>query len=28
VMTFINGRSDLTQHEPAVVAYRKQYGAH
>jgi len=27
LMTFINGRSDLTQHEPAVAAYRKQYGA-
>lgn len=28
VMTFINGRSDLTQHEQVVTAYRKQYGAH
>jgi orotate phosphoribosyltransferase len=27
VMTFIKGRSDLTQHGPAVDAYRMEYGA-
>src|SRR5437773_3267981 len=27
VMTFIAGRSDLTQHASAVAAYRAQYGA-
>ena len=27
VMTFIKGRSDLTQYGPAVDAYRMQYGA-
>jgi orotate phosphoribosyltransferase len=27
VMTFIEGRSDLTQHGAAVTAYRTQYGA-
>ena len=27
VMTFIAGRSDLTQHASAVATYRAQYGA-